>query len=103
VSHHAFAESLLPGRVPQLQPEAPFTWTRVGGDLFLINFFFEESIFLNRTQWQCTLSFDNSTAVYTYKGLNTLHPGGIRTRAILFYRRTRWPLCHAARASKRRL
>jgi hypothetical protein len=34
-----------------------------------------------------------------YEFLKTLHPGGIRTRDLLFYRRTRWPLCHAARAS----
>jgi hypothetical protein len=28
----------------------------------------------------------------------TLHPGGIRTRDLLFCRRTRWPQCNAARA-----
>jgi hypothetical protein len=31
----------------------------------------------------------------------TLHPGGIRTRDLLFCRRTRWPSCHAARAKVR--
>jgi hypothetical protein len=34
-----------------------------------------------------------------YKFLKTLHPGGIRTQDLLFCRRTRWPLCHAARAT----
>jgi hypothetical protein len=28
-----------------------------------------------------------------YKLLKTLHPGGIRTRDLLFWRRTRWALC----------
>jgi hypothetical protein len=28
----------------------------------------------------------------------TLHPDGIRTRELLFCRRTRWPLCHATKA-----
>jgi hypothetical protein len=32
------------------------------------------------------------------KPLNTLHPGGIRSRDLRFCRRTRWPLCQAARA-----
>jgi hypothetical protein len=34
-----------------------------------------------------------------YKFLKTSHPDGIRTRHLLFCRRTRWPLCHAARAT----
>jgi hypothetical protein len=38
-------------------------------------------IFLKYTQWQCILSYDNSTAMY--KSLKTLHPGGIRTRDFL--------------------
>jgi hypothetical protein len=49
------------------------------------------------TQWQCILSYDNSTAMYKF--LKTLHPGGNRTRDLLFCRRTRWPLCDAARAT----
>jgi hypothetical protein len=51
------------------------------------------------TQWQCILCSDNSIAMY--KVLKTLHPGGIRTRDRLFCRRTRWPLCLAARAQNR--
>jgi hypothetical protein len=35
-----------------------------------------------------------------YNDLKTLHPGGIRTRDLLFCRRTRWPMYHAARAPK---
>jgi hypothetical protein len=34
-----------------------------------------------------------------YELLKTLGPGWIRTRDLLFCMRTRWPLCHAARAS----
>jgi hypothetical protein len=49
------------------------------------------------TQWQCILSYDNSNAMYNF--LKTLHPGSIRTRDLLFGRRTRWLLCHAVRAS----
>jgi hypothetical protein len=33
-----------------------------------------------------------------YQFLKTLHPGGIQSRDLLFCRRTRWPLYHAARA-----
>jgi hypothetical protein len=47
--------------------------------------------FLKYTQWQCKFRFDNSTAMY--KDLKTLRPGGIRTWDLLFWRRTRWPLC----------
>jgi hypothetical protein len=59
-------------------------------------YFLEEFIFIlfsgrvyfyKYTQCQCISSFDNSTAVY--KDLKTLHPGGIRTRELLFWRRTR--------------
>jgi hypothetical protein len=46
--------------------------------------FSEAFIFLKCTQWQCILSYDNSTAVYVYKDLKTLHPDGIRTRDVLF-------------------
>jgi hypothetical protein len=46
------------------------------------------------TQWQCILSYGNSTAMY--KLLKTLHPSGIPTQDLLFCRRTRWPLCHVA-------
>jgi hypothetical protein len=60
------------------------------------NIFWKFYFSLKYTQWQCILSFDNSTAMY--KDLETLHPGGIQTRDLLFWRRTRWPLCHAARA-----
>jgi hypothetical protein len=35
------------------------------------------------------------------KDLKTLHPGGIRTRDLLFWRRTRRPLCHAVFVSLR--
>jgi hypothetical protein len=41
-------------------------------------------------------SYNNSTA--RCKFLKTLQPGGIRTRDLMFCRRMRWPLCHAARA-----
>jgi hypothetical protein len=41
--------------------------------------------------------FYNSTAIY--EDLKTLYPGGIWTRDLLFWWRTRWPLCHAARAA----
>jgi hypothetical protein len=41
------------------------------------------------TQWQWTLSFDNSTAMC--EDLITLHPGGIRTRDLMFWRRARGP------------
>jgi hypothetical protein len=43
--------------------------------------------FLKYTQWQCKLSYDNSTAMHKF--LKTLHPGGIRTRDLLFCRWTR--------------
>jgi hypothetical protein len=56
--------------------------------------------FLEYTQWHCILSYDNSTEMYKF--LVTLHPGGIRTRDLLFCRRTRWPLCHAAWAVERK-
>jgi hypothetical protein len=32
--------------------------------------------------------------------INTLHPGEVRTRDLLFWRRPGWPPCHAARATK---
>jgi hypothetical protein len=44
-------------------------------------------IFLKYTQWQCISSYDNSTAMYKFP--KTLHAGGIRTRDLLFCRRTR--------------
>jgi hypothetical protein len=57
-------------------------------------FIFFYVFFLKYTQWQCQLSFDDSTAMY--KDLKTLHPGGIWIRDVLFWRQARWPLCHAA-------
>jgi hypothetical protein len=63
---------------------------------YLTSFFKKNFIFLVYTQWQCILSYDNSTAMFKF--LKTLHPGGIWTRHLLFCRRTRWPLCHAAKA-----
>jgi hypothetical protein len=54
-------------------------------------------VFLKRTQWQCILGYDNSTAMYKLQ--KTLHPVGIRTRDLLFCRRTWWPLCHTDRAT----
>jgi hypothetical protein len=56
--------------------------------------FLKRLFFIKYTQWQCILSFGNSTAMCKY--LKTLH--GIRTEDLLFWRRTRWPLCHATRA-----
>jgi hypothetical protein len=53
--------------------------------------FLKTFILLYYTQWHWILSYDNSTAMY--KLLKTLHPGGIRTRDLLFWRRTRWALC----------
>jgi hypothetical protein len=38
------------------------------------HFFPKNFNFLNYTQWQCILSYGNSTAMY--KVLKTLHPGG---------------------------
>jgi hypothetical protein len=64
--------------------------------VFFIKRNLEASIFLKCTQLQCISRFDNSTSIY--KGLKTLHPGGIRTHDLLFRRRTWWPLFHAARA-----
>jgi hypothetical protein len=55
--------------------------------LFLIS---EAFIFLINTQWECILSYDNSTV-----GLKTKRPGGIRTWDLLVCRRTLIPLCHA--------
>jgi hypothetical protein len=55
---------------------------------------FKAFIYLKYTQWQCTLSYDNSTAMYKF--LKTLHAGGIRTQNLLFC--TWWPLYQAARA-----
>jgi hypothetical protein len=46
------------------------------------------------TQRQCISSYHNSTAMYKF--LKTLHSGGIRSRDLFFFRRTRWPLCNAA-------
>jgi hypothetical protein len=61
---------------------------------FVVRLFLQPFIFLNEARWQCILCFDNSTAMY--KGLKTLHPGGIRARDLLFCRRMRWLLYHAA-------
>jgi hypothetical protein len=61
--------------------------------LYLLKNIFKH-FFLKYTQWQCILSYDNSTAMYKF--LKTLHPVGIRTRDCLFSRWMRWPLCHAA-------
>jgi hypothetical protein len=64
---------------------------------FLRRFFIHfKHLFFWSIQWQCILSYDNSSAMYKF--LKTLHPGGIRILDLLFWRRTRWPLCHAARA-----
>jgi hypothetical protein len=58
---------------------------------------FFDHFFLKYTQWQCTLSYYNSTPMYKFlKKTNTLC--GILTRDLLFCGRTRWPLYHAARA-----
>jgi hypothetical protein len=57
---------------------------------------FKTFLFLKYTQWQCKLSYNHSTA--KYKFMKTLHPRRIWTRDVLFCRRSRWPLCHAARA-----
>jgi hypothetical protein len=59
---------------------------------------FKAFIFLKCTQWQRILSYNNSTAMDKF--LKTLHPSGIWTQDLLFCRRTRRPLCHAARAVK---
>jgi hypothetical protein len=73
-------------------------WYPVNFTVVLFFIIFEALLFLKYTQWQCILSFDNSTAMY--KDLKPLHTGGIRTRDLLFWRRTRWPLCHATRATQ---
>jgi hypothetical protein len=49
--------------------------------------FFYNLFFLKYPQWQCILSYDNSTAMYKF--LKTLHPGRIQTWNLLFCRRTR--------------
>jgi hypothetical protein len=36
--------------------------------------------------------------MYILRRLKTLQPGGIRTRDLMFWRWTRWPLCHATMA-----
>jgi hypothetical protein len=56
--------------------------------------YFKAFIFLEYAQSQCILSFDNSAAMC--QDPNTLHPGRIRTQDLLFWRQTRWPLCHSA-------
>jgi hypothetical protein len=55
--------------------------------------------FLKYARWQCILRFDNSTALY--KDTITLHPGEIRTRELLLWMRTRWPMFHDGRAFKK--
>jgi hypothetical protein len=65
----------------------------MGGKLFSVKKN-KAFIFLKYAQWQWILSFDNSTALY--KDPKTSHPGWIRTRYLLFWKRTRWPMCHAA-------
>jgi hypothetical protein len=62
----------------------------------LIKTLFVSLIFPKYTQCECILSFDNSTA--TRKGLITLHPGGIWTRNLHFWKWTRWPLRHVGYA-----
>jgi hypothetical protein len=70
-----------------------------GNDVILIYIFGDFHLFIKIflivcTQLQWILSY--SSAMYEF--LKTLHPGGIRTRDLLFCRWTRWPLYHAARA-----
>jgi hypothetical protein len=60
--------------------------------LLSCNFLFKKLI----QQLQRKLSFDNSITMY--KELKTLRPDRIRTQDLLVWRRTRWSLCHAARA-----
>jgi hypothetical protein len=55
-------------------------------------------IFTKYTQWQCLLSFYNSTAMYKDLKTLTLYTGGIRTGALPFLRQTQWLLCHVVRA-----
>jgi hypothetical protein len=68
---------------------------------FLLNWNQFLSIFQKYTQLQFILSYDDSTTLYKF--LKTLHPGGIRTRDLLFCRQTRWPLCHYATGSSNNL
>jgi hypothetical protein len=71
-----------------------FSWKEVLPNT-LKNIFKNLFVSIRYTQWQCIYSFDNSTALYRF--LKTFHPGGVRTRDHMFWRRTRWPLRHAAR------
>jgi hypothetical protein len=41
---------------------------------------FYHLFFLKHTQWQCNLSYDNSTAMYKFLKKPYVLPGGIRTR-----------------------
>jgi hypothetical protein len=45
---------------------------------------FNRLFFLKYKQWQCILSYDNSTAMYKSRQ-KTLNPGGIRTRDLLLW------------------
>jgi hypothetical protein len=47
---------------------------------------FLEHLFFSSTQMTMPIKFANSTAMH--EDLKTLHPGGIRTRDLLFCRRT---------------
>jgi hypothetical protein len=66
-------------------------WGRSNSNTFLSIYLFSST----HVYCQCKLSFTNSTAFY--KDLKPYTLAGIRTRDLQFWRRTRWPLCHAAR------
>jgi hypothetical protein len=56
-------------------------------------------------QWPSVLVADVMTTMRCCQGYTfpkTLYTGGIQTRDRLFWRRTRWPPCHAARAKVHR-
>jgi hypothetical protein len=63
-----------------------------------VKIFLKAFILLKCRQLHCISSFDNSTAIYTYN-LKPLHtPWQVSNPGSSVCRRTRWPLCHAARA-----
>jgi hypothetical protein len=65
--------------------------------LFFLLLVFEEFIFLKTHNTYLTMHIKFwKQHCNVCKTLKTLHPGGIRTRDLLFCRRTRWPLSYAA-------
>jgi hypothetical protein len=66
-------------------------WARKRALFKNVFYYYKDIDFLNVINNNCLFSFEQQ-----HCSVWRLKPGGIRTRDLLFWGRTRWPVCHAA-------